>query len=140
MRKNDIISFLLTLSVLIFLCFISYHYAESDDEKIRRYLIEQGYEVEHIAFTRTDFMRRLYQASEPIDIGNGEPVEYWEVRYWGRFSMSYQILPYPGREFPEMVSIELKFTPNEYEVLKHRADDQPIDEYLKSLILNADEQ
>lgn len=137
-KINEVILCFILLSVFILLVFTIDFKVEADDVKIKNFLTEQGYEVEYIEFTKVEGKGNLYQASKAIDIGVGEPVEYWEIKYYtqGMVHSSYGILPYPYREFPKPVEVKLVFSLAEYETLNKMAGGQRLEDYLKKKILN----
>lgn len=106
-KRNEIIGCLAVISILVVVVFILYYYTESDDVKIKNYLIEQGYEsAEHIELTKVKGRGNLYQASEAIDIGDGDMIEYWEISYFGVSSLLYIIKPYSSPSY----SVKLSFS------------------------------
>lgn len=136
-ERNGIIQYLIMICALVALILLIYYRWKTEDVKIKKFLAEQGYHVEQIEFTKVEGKYNLYKASEAIDIGVGEPVEYWEIIYWGSSMSLYFIKPYPDWEFTKPVSVDLSFSSNEYELLKNMADGEPLEDYIKELIFNS---
>ncbi len=109
---------------------------KNEGDKIIRFLLDQGFQTEGIGVERVDGRRNIYLTSEPIDIGDGEIVEYWEITYYGVSGFFCSVTPYPNRELPKSVMINLSFTKKEYEALEKMAEGEPIDKYLKNAIIN----
>lgn len=92
-------------AILFMVLLITYVYGiMNEDIKVKNYLLEQGYQVEDIEFERVKGIAylNLYKSSEVVDIGGGEYVEYWVIKYSpiGMYTTLYVVEPYSSMDMP----------------------------------------
>jgi len=106
-------------------------------EAIRRELVRQGHSVESMDFefvrNRDEARGWVFQSSEPLYF-NGHYVSQWSVV---RCSLGARSRPtrYFVEPYPLPVSVAIAFTTEEFERISEYAGGQPIEVYLRRIIL-----
>lgn len=137
--KQNRIMLVIILGVIILLLILVPFLPDNGSEIIRERLSQQGFDVEFFTFERTDEkFRSIYKASEPIDIGAGTYVEFWEILNISFSPMGiprYIVKPFPEVAVPAKFTISFEISEHEYEKLKEITMGESMGEFTKQLLL-----
>jgi len=136
-RQDVMVVVVLILFIGILLA-VSPHLHDTRPGGIRRELARQGHVVENVDF---EFVRNreglggwIFQSSVPLNV-NGRYVSQWSVvsHSWGGPTHTrYFVRPYP---LP--VSVTISFSAEEFARISECAGEQPLEGYLRQVILGA---
>ncbi len=135
-KRKDICKSVYLIILFTATIFTVYFGIKNEGVKVKGFLLNKGLATEDIEVERAEGKRNIYRTSEPIDIGDGEMVEYWEIIYSGVSGFLYSIKPYPDRELSKPKVVKLLFTIKEYEELERKTDGEAVEKYLKRIIIN----
>lgn len=130
--KQDKIVVVALLLLMVGMLAVSPYLPDERPGAIRKELSKQGYSVES---------EWIYQSSAPVYY-DGYYVNQWSVHSFtfsvGSPFVHYIVTPYPS--LPEPVSVSVTFTAEEFERISESADGQPIEEYVKQIVMGSLEE
>lgn len=136
--RRDIIAISILVALMGILLVISPYLPDERPGAIRKELQKQGYAVENIdfVFVKDGEGRQawIFESSSPIYY-EGHYISQWSLHSYS-FStpfVHYYVQPYPP--LPEPVTVTIAFTQEEFERLTERLNGQPIEEYIKEIVL-----
>lgn len=137
--KQDRLVFAILLGLIILLLILSPFLPDSGPRIIKEKLGQQGFDIESFTFEKTnDKFKRIYKASNPLDIGDGTYVEYWEILDISFSPMGiprYAVKPFPEIVVPATIPISFEISEQEYEKLNKITNGESMEEFTKRLLM-----